>query len=126
MNTGQFDMFHHRGNKSVFAVGDGIRFTFQRVVQEPVDEDGPVRRYADGCRHIVFHLLVVVDHFHTAAAQYKGRTHHNRIADAVGQFNSLLHRAGHARLRHGDAQLVHNLAELVTVFRQVDDFRRGT
>ena len=125
MDAGQFDVFHDRRHKGVLAVGDGVRFTFQRVVQEPVNKDGTVRGYADSRRHVVFHLLVVVDHFHAPAAQYKGRAHHDRIADAVGQFNGLFHRAGHTGFRHGNTQFVHDFAELIPVFRQVDDFRRG-
>ena len=68
VDAGQFDMFHDCRNKSVLAVGDGVRFTFQRIVQEPVDEDGPVRGYADGRRHVVLHLVVVMNHFHAPAA----------------------------------------------------------
>ena len=41
----------------------------------------------------------------------------------MGQLQGFFYCTCHAGFRHGDTQLVHNLTELVTVLRQVDDFR---
>ena len=69
--------------------------------------------------------VLVVDHFHAPAAQDIGRPDHERIADPGRHRQGLLQVAGHARLRHGDAQLAHHLTETVPVLGQVDGIRGG-
>ena len=68
MDACQFNMFHNRRYEGILAVGNGIRLAFQRIVEEPVNEDGTVRGYADGCCHVILHLIVVVNHFHAPAS----------------------------------------------------------
>ena len=38
VDTGKFDVFHHGRDVDVFAVGEGVGFAFESVVEEAVDE----------------------------------------------------------------------------------------
>ena len=96
MDTGLFNVLHNGRNKSVGAVRDGICLTFQRVLQEFVHEDGTFRCHINGCCHVVTEHIVIIYHFHSAAAQYIGRTNHHRIADAVCDFQCLIHIDSHS------------------------------
>ena len=121
VDAGQLDVFHDRGHKGVRAVADRVRLALHGIVQEAVDQDGTVGCDADGRRHVVRHLLVVVDDFHAASAQDVRGTDHDRITDLGRDLLGLFDGGRHAGLGHGDAQLVHHGAEVVAVLRQVDD-----
>ena len=68
VNAGQLNMLHDCRDIGVGAVADGVGLAFHGMVQETVDEDGAVRRYAHGGSHIALHALIVINHFHAAAA----------------------------------------------------------
>ena len=92
------------------------------MIEETVDQDRPVGSDADSSQHIILHSIVVVNDFHAASAQDIGRPHHDRITDLVRYFGGFLYSGRHSGLRHGDPELVHHEAELITVFSQVDHF----
>ncbi len=107
------------------SVADGIGFALGRMIQEPVDQDRTVGRYADSGRHIIRHAFIIIHDFHAASAENVGRTHHDGIADAVRDRDGILYGDGHAGFGHRDLQLLHHLTEQIPVFRQIDDSGRG-
>ena len=123
MDAGQFNVFHHRRNKGVRAVGNGVGFGFNGVFQKLIDQNRPLRRDTDGGIDITPKHLFIMNNFHAASAQHIRGAQHQRIADAAGDFERLFQVAGHAGFGHGDAQLVHHVAETVAVFGQIDGFR---
>ena len=46
VDTGKFHVFHHGRDVNVFAVGEGVGFAFESVVEEAVDEERTVRGHA--------------------------------------------------------------------------------
>ena len=48
VNAGKFHVFHHGRNVNVFAVGKGVGFAFQGVVEETIDEQRASRSHAHG------------------------------------------------------------------------------
>ena len=92
-------------------------------MKEPVDQDRTIGGYTDGRIHVKRHRFIVVHDLHAAAAQNIGRAHHDRVADAVGNFKSFLHRGRHAALRHRDLKPIHQLTEQIAVFGEIDHFR---
>ena len=95
------------------------------MVQETVDENGPVRRDAYSSLHVSGHAFFVIYDFHPSSAKHIGRAHHNRITDSFCNRKSLLHSGSHAGFRHGDLQLIHHGAELIAVFCQIYDSGGG-
>ena len=121
MDTGKFDVFHHRRNVNVFAVREGVGFAFQSVVEEAVDEERAIRGHAHGLRHVFAEHVLVVDDFHAAAAKHEARADHHRVAaDLLDASEGFVDVCGHAAFRHRDAELIHHLAEQVTVFGDID------
>ena len=118
-------MLHDRRDIGFFTVADRVCFALECMVQEAIDQDRAVGRNAYGSVHVADEVLVVVDHFHTASAKHVGRTHHDGVADAMRDRESVIYRNGHVGFRHGNAQLVHHGAETVTVFGEVDDLGAG-
>ncbi len=100
-------------------IGESIHVHFGGVLQEPVNQHGPLLREDHGFVHVAFdHLLVVGDH-HGAPAQHITWTHQHRIAQPSS------HRAGFfgascgAVLGRGNAEIVQQLSEQLAIFRAV-------
>jgi len=125
MDPRQLDMLHDGGNEGVGTVGDGVGLHLDGVFQKLVDENGPLRGYPHGRRHIAFQHLLVVDHLHPPSPEDVGGTDHEGVADPRRHGEGLGEVAGHARLRHGNPQFFHHDAEPVPVLRQVDGLRGG-
>ena len=100
MYAGKLDMLHNRWNECVGSVADRVCFALEGVVQEPVDQDRTVRRYANGSLHVSFHAFVIIDHFHAAAAKNVRWADHNRIADLSGNSQCFFNGGCHTRFRH--------------------------
>ena len=121
VDTGKFHVFHHGRDVNVFAVGEGVGFAFESVVEEAVDEERAIRSHAHGLRHVFAEHVFVVDDFHAAAAKHEARADHHRVAtDLLDASEGFVDVGGHAAFRHRDAELVHHLAEQVTVFGDID------
>ena len=121
VDTGKFHVFHHGRDVNVFAVGEGVGFAFESVVEEAVDEERTVRGHADSLGHVFAEHVLVVDDFHAAAAKHEARTDHHRVAtDLLDASEGFVDVRGHAAFRHRDAELVHHLAEQVAVFGDID------
>ncbi len=69
MNARLLDMLHHCGHKGLFAVGEGICLRLQSILEESVDENGPL--WGDvHCRgNVPLQHLLVVYHLHPPSAQ---------------------------------------------------------
>ena len=121
VDTGKFHVFHHGRDVNVFAIAQSVGFAFQSVVEEAVDEERTVRGHAHGLRHVFAEHVFVVDDFHAAAAKHEARADHHRVAaDLLDASEGFVDVRGHAAFRHRDAELVHHLAEQVTVFGDID------
>ena len=103
MDAGLLNVLHNGGHKGVGSIGDGVRLALHGVLEEHIHQDGTLRRHIDGGRHVIPQHRIVVNHLHAAAAQHVGGAHHHGIADAVGDFQGLVHGNSHAGFRHGDA-----------------------
>ena len=125
MHARQLNMLHNGRDKGVGSVADGVCLTLGGMMQETVDKDRAVRGHAYGCPHIFCHAFRIVYYLHAAAAQHIGGAYHDRIADLLGNGQSLVYIHCHACLRHGDLQLLHNSAETIAVLCQIDDLRAG-
>jgi len=125
MDAGQLDVLHHRRDEGLAPVAQGVRLTLGGVDQELVDEDGSVGRDIHGRSHVLGQFFIVVDHLHAPPAQDEGRPDHEGIPDPMGHIHRLVEGAGHARLGHGDVQLLHHGPELVPVLCEVDRLGRG-
>ena len=125
MNACQLYMLHDSGHKGVCAVRYGVCLALQSMVQKSVYQYGPVGCHAYRSLHVLCHGVIIIYHFHAAAAQHVGRTHHYGITDAGGYIDGLLHCGSHSGFGHGDLQLVHHLTELVPVLSQVYHLGRG-
>jgi len=68
MNAGQLDVLHHRRNKGLYPVGEGIGLHLQGIVQEAVDENGPLRGDVNRRQYIPLQHLLVEDDLHSPAA----------------------------------------------------------
>jgi hypothetical protein len=95
-----------------------------RVVEEPVDENGVLGRDVGGPPDVLAQDPVVVDDLHAAPAQHVGRPHQHRVADLVGDRLGL-GVAGRGAVR-GRVQpgLGEQLAEDAAVLGRVDRIRR--
>ena len=121
VDTGKFHVFHHGRDINVFAVGEGVGFAFQSVVEEAVDEERTVRGHTHGLGNVFAEHVLVIDDFHAATAKHEARANHHRVAtDLLDTGESFVNVRGHAAFRHRDAELVHHLAEQVAVFSDID------
>ena len=126
MDTCQLDVLHNCRYICVGTVADRVGLALQRVIQETVDQNRTIRCHANRCLHIFCNTLLVINHFHTTAAENIRRTYHDRITDACCDRGCFLNGGSHTGFRHRDFQLIHHRTELVTVFCQINDCRRST
>ena len=64
----KLNMLHNSRYKAMCAVGNSVCFTFCCVIKETIDQNRSVRCYANSCRHINTHHLVIMNNFHASAA----------------------------------------------------------
>ncbi len=76
-------MFHHRRNKDVTTIREGIRFGFDRVFQVTIDKELPIR--GDGNRgcDIQFQLLFIVYDLHAPTTEHIGWTDDEGVTDPL-------------------------------------------
>ena len=80
-------MFHNAGNQYVLAVADSVNFNF-RALQIMVNKYRMFVRSLNGVCHVVFQFIVVINNFHSTAAEYIGRAHHYRVTNVGSCFQS--------------------------------------
>ncbi len=99
VDAGQFDVLHDGRHKGVGAVGQRVGFGLDGVVEEAVDQDGPLGGHVHRLGDVFPQHLLVVDDFHAASAEHEGRPHHHRIADARGDLPALPRSCWPCRIR---------------------------
>jgi hypothetical protein len=82
-------IIRHRRHEGVLPVGDGVGLRLGGVLQEPVDEDGPLRRDVHRHGEVLAQHALVVDHLHGPAAEDVTRAHNKGVADARGHGDGL-------------------------------------
>ena len=123
MNARKLDVLHNGRNKHVLSIADGIRFALCCMMKESVYQNRTVGSYAYRLLHVERQRLIVVNNFHSASAQYIGRTYHYRISDSVGSLKRLFNIDSHTCFRHRNFKLLHHLTELVSVFCKINCLR---
>ncbi len=124
MDARLFDVLHHAADEHGFAIRNAIHVAFDRVVQEAVEQHRRVVRHLHGLAHVALEVARLVDDFHRAAAQHVRRTHHQRIADFVGELERFVFGARGAVRRLTQAEVLQQLLETLAVFGGVDHVRR--
>ena len=84
MDAGLLDVLHDPAQIQVGAVEQRIDIDLDRVVQEPVDEDGMIRAHLGGSRDVRGEHLLVVDDLHAPPAEDVRRADQHRVADRIG------------------------------------------
>ena len=95
------------------------------MAEEAVEIKRTVGRNADCLGDVFAKHYLVVDDFHSATAENERRTDDERITELLSALYRAVDVAGHHRLGHGNAELVHDGVEKVAVFRVVDRIDRG-
>ena len=115
MNPGFLDVLHDGGDVDVRAVAERVDVDLDRVLDEPVEQDG-----AGHGRHRGTKGVVVVTDPHRPPAEHVGGPHQHRIADlAGGRERLLLPRDGRPR-RAADTDLACQRPEALAVLGEVD------
>ena len=126
MNACKFNMFHNRRNINIFTVSQSVRLTFQSVFQETVNQKRTVRSYTNSFCNIFFQSIFIINDFHTATAQNKRRTNHNRVADFISKSLSFIKINSHSAFWHRNFKFFHHVAENITVFSSINRINRST
>jgi len=92
-------VLHHTAQVELLAVVERVHIDLDRVIKEPVDQDGGVRADQRRVLDVAAQCIVVVDDLHAASPQHVTGPDQNRIADLVGDPVGLLIALGHAMLR---------------------------
>src|SRR6266576_962394 len=125
VDAGFLDVLHDAGDDNVFAVGESVDIDFNSVFEEVVDEDGTVLRVFDCFFHVAADGVFVVGDDHGASTEHIGGTDQHGISDAFGAFNGFFQGGRHGTGRLGNLKFIEQLAEALTIFRQVNRLGRG-
>ena len=135
MHAGLLDMLHDAADIQFFAVEQSVHVDFNSVLQELIDEqrggktprdDHVGFRLVERSADILLQLVVVVHDFHAATAEHIARTDQHRVADVVRGFTCLVQTQGGSIARRVHMLLAQHFTEQLTVFSQIDGFRRCT
>ena len=120
MDPGLLDVLHDPADDLALAVRDDVDVDLDRVLEEVVDEDRPVRGDVLGDGHVPAHRLVVVHDLHRAAAEHVGRPDEHGVADALRDREGLVGVRRHAARRLPEPELLHERVEPLAVLGAVD------
>ena len=133
MHPGFFDMFHD-GTDDHFTgvVSDGVDVDFDRVLEEPVDQDRTLRRKpaftAEGSERCeLFHCgsqaVVVIDDLHCTATEHIARADQRWVADVADHRERSLGVGCRVPRRLRDADALTQGVPLLPIFCEVDRLR---
>ena len=125
MNTGLLNVLHDATNDHICAVADSINVYFNGGVQEVVQQHRAVIGHQHCVAHVAHQLGFVINDFHGPAAEYVGRTNHQRVTDFAGSDDTFLVTAHGGVFRLFQAQALDHLLETFTVFGAVNGVRAG-
>ena len=135
MHASFLNMFHNAADIQLFAIEQGVDVDFHGILQELVDQQRrrqTARNHGIGLSflqcaiHILAQLGVVVHDFHAATAKHVARAHQHRITDVMSRLTGFVKAQSGAIARRVHLGLLQHFAEELTVFSQIDGFRRGT
>src|SRR4030042_2180396 len=126
MDTRLLDMLHKSADKGLLPVADGIHIELESVLKKPVHKNGVVRR--NHCRFPYESLpgFLVIDDFHGAPAQHIGGTHEYGVSDLSSNRPCLFKCEYRTAFGLLDIRISDQFSEPLSVFRQIDKFRRST
>jgi hypothetical protein len=125
VDAGLLDVLHDAADDDgAGRVGDAVDVELDGVLEELVDQHGPLGRRLHGRRHVAVERGHVVDDRHAPAAEHVRRTDDEREADAQRDLARFLGRGGRAARRLRDAEIPQQLREALAIFREVDRVRR--
>ena len=129
MHARLLDMLHDAADNDLHAIRHSVHVHFDRIVQEPVEQDGHTLRislgHLLGIAHIALEIRLCMDNFHGATAQHVGWTHYQRITDLGGTGHGIGHVACRTIRRLFQVQVAQHRLKACAVFRTVDHVRCG-
>ena len=125
VDAGLLDVFHDRADDRGFAIADAIDIDFGRVVEEAVDKHRALGRCGDCLAHVAGEFVVRINDHHCAAAEHEGGADEHRIADAVGDGESLGLVGGGTGVGLLELELVEQGGEKFAVLGEFDRLRRS-
>ena len=117
------DVLHDAGDDDVLAVAEGVDVELVGILEEPVDQDGPVRKGGDGLLENRLEGVLVVGDAHRAAAEHVARADEEREAEPAADLEALGDVARGAPRRRLEVHVPQQLAEALAVLGAVDRVR---
>ena len=135
VDAGKLDVLQHStdDNGAFFGVrsfkladiSNAIHVNLRGVLQKFVHEHRAFRRGLDGETHVMLKFGVGINDLHRAAAQHKGRTDQNRVAEFFGDLERLGFVGGNPVGRLRNFELVEHRGEEFAVLGDFNALRRG-
>ena len=125
VHAGALHMLHDGADDRGLAVGDAIDVDFDGILEESVDEHGPVLAALDRLAHVAGQFGVVVDDGHPPSSKHERGSDKHGIADYLRCGDRLLHSGDRVVVRLADANAVGQLLEESPVLGRLDVLRRG-
>ena len=120
MHTRIFHVLHQAADTHFVAVAHGVNVHFHGIVEEVIEQHGAVFTHHDGFVHVARQFLGIVHNVHRAAAEHITRTHHDRIADTFGRFQSRFLRMAGGVGRLTQTEFVDELLEALAVLGAIN------
>ena len=120
MHTGLLNVFENTGDENILAITQHINIELGRVAQIAVNQNRTVAGYNHGLAHIALQLCVIIDDFHSAAAQNIGRANNHRKPDVGGNGARLVGRAGNAVGWLTQIEAFQQILKAVAIFSEIN------
>jgi len=114
------DVLHDGADDGDLAVAYRVNVHLHRILQELVDQDGPLRRGLDCGAHEVLEFSAVIDQLHRPAAEHERRAHEDRVTDLVGQLQRPFVGGRGAVRGLLQTEPVEQILEMLSVLRYLD------
>ncbi len=118
VNACPLDMLHDARDQDILAVADRVDLDFGSR-QIFIDQNRMLLRIAVDNTDVLTDIIVADRNLHALSSQYIGRTHKNRIAELVGDLDSLFRSKYRAARSSRNAGLPKDLIEPLPVFRSI-------
>ena len=125
MYAGSLYMLHNTRNNHVNAIGNSI-YLYLSTLHIAVYQNRMIWSYLYSSAHVISQLVLIVNDFHSTAAQYIGRTHHNRIANICCTGDSLLLAGNRNSFWTRDMSLSQYLIKALSILCPVNIIYRST
>ncbi len=119
-----FNVLHDARDQHVLRIAQRIHVHFHCVLKEVIHQYRPLLRVLHGFAHVARHGLRIIRNHHRAPAQHVAGPHQHWIPHPLRNSESFFHARGRATRGLRNPQVLQQLAELLTVFRQINRLRR--